>query len=194
MAKEFSRANDTDTYMAAVLVDPKRPLTDSASELIGQKDSLQVVIKAPEIAGVFHTRLTHLSKQLKKSGKGLSLGKQEVHYKQTKKMRVIRHFVRKQSVFKDFIEVTARMLDEAFERDIKFVKTAKFVRPGKEGLPLSELEDINTVLRENYSALKDHYTCHIAASVSAYPTIGWLDFVNYCHEWKVLEHEAAAPK
>ena len=124
---------------------------------MGVKDQLNVCIKSPDIPGVFYTRLTGLAKQLEKTGKGLTLGKQEVRYKQTKKMRIIRRFERKKSVFKDFIDVTDKMLGQAFDLDMQYIKTHKFIKPGKDGLPETELDDVHNVLRKHFAELKDQY-------------------------------------
>ena len=117
----------------------------------------------------------------------MTLGKQEVRYKQTKKMRIIRHFKRKNSMFKDFLEVTEKMTDAAFEKEKAFLKTARFIKPEKEGLPMTEIQNVHLVIQKYYGALYEQFVYQIA-SVNVYPVIGWLDFVRQTeHGYKIVD-------
>lgn len=91
-------------------------------------------------------------------------------------MRIIRKFARNKSVFKDFIEVKESMLQKAFETDVQYLKTPKFIKDSR------QLQDVNDVLRKHFGLLKDQFIYQIA-DIKYYPVIGWMDYVHQCDSW-----------
>lgn len=60
--------------MAAFLLDPKEKPKDELTAALGS-DKLNLILKAPQHKGVYTQRINNLKQSLKKTGKGLSLGK-----------------------------------------------------------------------------------------------------------------------
>jgi hypothetical protein len=48
------------------------------------------------------------------------------------------------------------------------------------------LQEVNDVLWVYYSELKDQFTTLIA-NIGCYPVVNWLDFVNACKDWKIVD-------
>ena len=63
-----------------------------------------------------------------KNSKHLSINRMAISEKRIRKMKEIRHFNFPQSVFKDFVFDSEKILDLAFEKDKELAKIAKFVR------------------------------------------------------------------
>jgi hypothetical protein len=76
---------------------------------------LEIVIKHPNEAGVHYANFPEVRRT--SLNKHVSAHKMPVYNKQVKKVKVIRHFVRPQSVFAEFVEDRENVLDKAFELD-----------------------------------------------------------------------------
>ena len=72
------------------------------------------------------------------------------------------------------------MIDEAFEHDKKLCKLPKFIKD-----PV-DLENTFKVFKQNYGALKNQFVSQIA-SAKSYPVCDWLEFVNSCQKWGVID-------
>ena len=96
-----------DTYFAAIYLPPKES---------------DIVIKCHDLQGVNYLRFnqTHL--------KHLSINTMPVPEKAIRKVREIRHFKFKTSVFSKFIPDTTKVLNIAFESDAELSKIPKFIK------------------------------------------------------------------
>ena len=106
----------------------------------GEKDFL---IKDRSLQGVNYLRMNA------PYAKHLSINTMEIPEKRIRKVKEIRHFVYKTSVFKNFIPDSQAVLDAGFESDKELCKIPRFVK--------DEDDRANTfdVLRKYYSQLKN---------------------------------------
>ena len=100
-------------------------------------------------------------------------------------MKVIRHFVKPKSVYKEYNEDTERILDKAFALDKQFMKINKMVKDP------AEVERIMLVLRKYYPQMRDQYI-NLIANKKSYPVINWLDYVNSCKTWKIIDRNLSS--
>ena len=113
--------------------------------------------------------------------KHLSINTLSVAEKAIRKVREIRHFKFKTSVFCKFIPDTTKVINIAFESDAELSKIPKFIK--------DEDDRANTfgVFRKHYGALKNQFLSCIASK--SYPVIDWMDFVDACSKWKLLDQD-----
>ena len=100
--------------------------------------------------------------------------------KQIKKVKEIRHFHFGSSVYKNFKLDNKRVIDEAFEHDKKLTKLPKFIKDPE------DLDNTFNVFKKNYGALKNQFVSQIA-NPKSYPVIDWLDFVEACDKWGIID-------
>ena len=100
--------------------------------------------------------------------------------KRIRKVKEIRHFVFPKSVFRKFVPDTQQVIDGAFEHDKPLAKLPKFVRDA------SDLEKTWQVFKDDYGHLKNQFVSQIA-NPKSYPVIDWLDFVDACSAWQLVD-------
>mmetsp|Transcript_2384 Transcript_2384/g.3646 ORF Transcript_2384/g.3646 Transcript_2384/m.3646 type:complete len:201 (-) Transcript_2384:870-1472(-) len=79
--------------------------------------------------------------------KHLSFNRVPYYYKKIKKVSMVRHFYRPNSIFSDYAEPTKKLLGLGFDNDKQFLKNPKFIKDPKD---LAKTED---VLRKFYPKL-----------------------------------------
>jgi len=141
-------------------------------------NQLDVVIKHPDEIGCNYLCVPELRRT--SLNKHLSAHKAPIFHKQVKKVKVIRHFHRPQSVFAEFQEDKEKDLDKAFELDKQYMKIPKFIKDP------NEVDAVMKVLREYFPQLRDQFNNQIA-NPKFYPVIGWLDYVNSCKTWELID-------
>jgi len=112
--------------------------------------------------------------------KHLSVNTMSLIQKQVKKVKEIRRFSKPNSVFAKWTEESSLLLDKAFEADRALSKIYKFIKDPE------ELEQTFAVLRKHFQQIKNQFLVQIA-TIKAYPTAAWLDFVDSCHHWKIID-------
>ena len=83
------------------------------------------------------------------NNKHLSIHTMKMKYKKLKKVKQIRLFVFKKSVFANWKRDDEKMLDRAFELDAQYLKCFKFIKDK------NELSKTISVLRKHFSFLKE---------------------------------------
>ena len=104
---------------------------------------MDVVIKSKDIPGVNFMRFSQ------PNCKHLSINTMPVTEKAIRKVREIRHFMFKTSVFCKFIPDTKKVLNIAFESDAELSKIPKFIKDEK------DREATFDVFRKHYGSLKN---------------------------------------
>lgn len=135
---------------------------------------IDVIVKHPELTGVNFLRARQYNR------KHLGLNHVDAPEKRVKKVKEIRHFVFGKSVFAPFKPDTVSIIDKAFEHDKELTKIPKFVKDE------SDREATYKVFRKYYFELKNQFVSQIA-NPKSYPVIDWLDFVDACSQWKIID-------
>jgi hypothetical protein len=92
-----------------------------------------------------------------------------------------RRFVKKDSVFRDFIEDDPEILKKMMEADMRNNKVTKLTKSK------DEFEDLKQRLGRYYEGLKNSYIFYLAFYYKDYPGISQLDFGHMCRNAKILE-------
>ena len=143
------------------------------------KKNLEFMVKHNDLEGIFYQSC---AMQEMKSQSIKTIPPVE---KMIKKVKEIRHFNLKSSVFNKFIQDDEAILDRAFELDNELSKMPKFVK---------DKDDLNKsmkVLRKHYPNLKNQFISQIA-NPKSYPVIDWLDFVDACNHWDIIDKNLTA--
>lgn len=138
----------------------------------------EILIGHPDISHVDFLCIADIPKL--PTNKHLSINTMKVSYKQVKKVMTIRQFAKPASVFRDWVEDTKTILDQAFELDAQFLKNFKFIKD-KEDLAATE-----AVLREYFVPLKAQYLNQIS-NPKFYPVITWLDYSLATSQWRIVD-------
>lgn len=89
----------------------------------------------------------------------------------------VREFEKGKSVFKTFVEDTPKLLATMYSKDMQWSKIPRVIKKPEE---LAEVADL---LKLYYKEIKDIF--EFCAASSNYPSIGWLDFSDFCVQCQV---------
>jgi hypothetical protein len=111
----------------------------------------------------------------------LSVGvrSEELKVVQAKRDVKVRQFEKSKSVFRTFIEDNERLLDAMYTRDMELSKLSRVLKKS------DELQEVASLLRFYFKDLKNIF--EFCAASSNYPTIGWLDFGEFCASCQMLD-------
>lgn len=91
----------------------------------------------------------------------------------------IRHFSFPNSVFAKFRPDSEHLLEQCFLTDTKQWKIQRFVKDEV------QQQNIIAIVRKHYGTLKNQFLRLICCK--SYPVIDWLDFVQECTNWKMID-------
>lgn len=135
-----------------------------------------VAIKHPSVPGV-----DFLSSITIPNNKHMSINRLQPKFKQIKKLSEIHIFKKETSVFAEWRQDNQQFLDSAFKADIDYSKLPKVLKN------MEDLSDTKMMLRANFGQLKTLFI-NLIASPKSYPVISWLQFVDRCKEWKIIDN------
>lgn len=92
-----------------------------------------------------------------------------------------RRFVKKDSIFRDFVEDDADILKKMMEADMRNNKATKLTKSK------DEFEDLKYRIGRYYEGLKNSYIYYLAYYYKDYPGISQLDFGHMCRAAKILD-------
>lgn len=134
----------------------------------------QFAIKHPDVPGIDTIR------QNVPYRKHLSQNTVAIQKKMIKKVQEIRHFSKIKSVFRGWKEDNNKLLSDSFDIECDQMKIKKFIKDEK------DLAQTKQVLKKYFGAIKNQFNTSIATPKS-YPVVDWLDFVEMCHKWKLVD-------
>jgi hypothetical protein len=136
---------------------------------------LKFLIKHPQLGGVFYQENLTVPRE-----KHMSINKYRPLLKMIKKVKEIRHFSKPSSVFAKWKNDTKDIIEKCYETDMALTKIHKFIKDEY------DREQTFKVLRKYYGNLKNQFVSQIA-NPKSYPVIDWLDFVDACEQWKIVD-------
>mmetsp|Transcript_1708 Transcript_1708/g.3644 ORF Transcript_1708/g.3644 Transcript_1708/m.3644 type:complete len:893 (+) Transcript_1708:276-2954(+) len=90
-----------------------------------------------------------------------------------------REFEKSKSVFKSFIEDSPKLLATMYAKDMQWSKIPRVIKKP------DELAEVAELLQLHYKEIKDIF--EFTAASSNYPSIGWLDFSDFCVQCQMLD-------
>lgn len=139
-----------------------------------------VAIKLPSQKGIHYVEQLMID-----DNKQMNVNHTKPKFKLTKKQAVVLKFDKPTSVFALWND-PQRLIDVAFETDMEFVKFHRFIK-----CP-DTINEVKAYLKERYRDLNSLFLNLICCQ--SYPTIGWLKFTEYCHQWKIYDRFLTTPE
>ena len=133
-----------------------------------------MVVKHPKLPGVDFIANYKVPRM-----KHISVNK-PLEMKQIKKIHIIRHFQKENSMFAKWVEDTPEGLAKAFYSDMALSKLSKFVKDN------DDYEKTLEVLLKHFPKIKEQYITKIA-NLKSFPQIEWLDFSDLCDRWNIID-------
>ena len=164
-----------DTFCCSVFLPCHHDL-NKKENVSGQ--NIEVLVAHPDIINTDILTIAEIPKL--PEHKHLSLRKMRIQYKRVKKVKMLRNFCFKTSVFAKWKMDTKPMRDKAFTIDCQFIKSDKFIKDQ------DDLDATHDVLREYFQPLKNQFLTQCSIP-KFYPVITWMEFSRACKLWNIYD-------